>query len=134
MTETMENSDKQNSTLKACSLKVFIPALNFERSKAFYRDIGFETKWEYDGLAHIEVSGMGFLLQNFYVKEFAENLVMHLLVASADDWWCTINQVTKFKGYDISLSSPEDRPWGLRDFSFKDPSGVLWRVANEIRN
>ena len=32
----------------------------------------------------------GFLLQDFYVKEFAEHLQMHLLVKDVDDWWAQI--------------------------------------------
>lgn len=119
--------------LKAYSLKAFVPALDFERSKTFYHDIGFEIHREDSMMAHLETSGQGILLQNFYVKELAENLVMHLLVESADAWWDRINQAFKIKGYDTFLSRPQDKAWGLRDFSFKDPSGVMWRIANIIK-
>ena len=27
------------------------------------------------------------------------------------------------------LYDPEDQPWAMRDFTLFDPSGVLWRVA-----
>jgi len=131
MIERMENITKKHA-LKAYSLKAFVPALDFERSKAFYLDIGFKIRWEDAMLAHMETSRQGFLLQNFYVKELAENFVMHLMVESVDDWWKTINHVVELKKYNTHLSEPKDQIWGLRDFSFKDPSGVLWKVANEI--
>jgi uncharacterized glyoxalase superfamily protein PhnB len=27
---------------------------------------------------------------------------------------------------------PADRPWGMRDFVIVDPTGVLWRIAQNI--
>jgi uncharacterized glyoxalase superfamily protein PhnB len=27
---------------------------------------------------------------------------------------------------------PQDQPWAMRDFTLFDPSGVLWRVAQNI--
>ena len=40
---------------------------------------------------HDEHSKIGFLLQDHYVKEFTENLQLHLLVKDADAWWAQIN-------------------------------------------
>jgi uncharacterized glyoxalase superfamily protein PhnB len=33
--------------------------------------------------------------------------------------------------YGIRAEPPEDRPWKMRDFVLFDPSGVLWRIAQE---
>ena len=38
-------------------------------------------------LVAIEKGKAAFLLQNYYVKAFAENLQMHLLVNDVDAWW-----------------------------------------------
>lgn len=32
----------------------------------------------------------------------------------------------------VRAEPPEDRPWNLRDMILNDPSGVLWRIAQEI--
>jgi hypothetical protein len=118
--------------LKIIELKTFIPAKNFDFSTAFYTDIGFSTVWNNSQLALFDMNGFRFLLQRFYVKDFVENFVMHLLVSNADDWWTKLNEVASKKNYDIHLTSPEDREWGVRDFTFSDPSGVLWRVGNTL--
>ena len=33
------------------------------------------------------------------------------------------------RNYGIRLDAPEQRPWAMRDFVLSDPSGVLWRIA-----
>lgn len=118
--------------LKVIELKSFVPAKDFDLSIKFYNDIGFSTVWNNDQLALLDYNGFKFLLQNFYLKDFAENFVMHLLVNNADDWWHKINGIVLDKGYNIHLTSPENREWGLRDFIFSDLSGVMWRVGNLI--
>ncbi len=34
--------------------------------------------------------------------------------------------------YDVLTEPPEDRPWGIRDFVLGDPTGVLWRIGQNI--
>lgn len=54
-----------------------------------YQNIGFALCWSKGGLAllhyglHGVHGGPAFLLQNYYVKKFAENLPMHLLARLA---------------------------------------------------
>lgn len=43
-----------------------------------------------------------------------------------------LNEIISSEKYDIHLTAPEDREWGLRDFTFLDPSGILWIVENTI--
>lgn len=118
--------------LKIIELKTFIPSKNFDLSLKFYNDIGFSTVWNNNQMALLDMEGFKFLLQRFYTRDFAENFVMHLLVDSADDWWKKLNEIIPSEKYDIRLTTPEDREWGLRDFTFLDPSGILWRVGNTI--
>jgi len=82
--------------LVAIEVKAHLPARNFGVSKQFYQDIGFTLCWSNPGLAYLhygphgEHGRAGFLLQDYYVKEFAENLQMHLLVKDVDAWWAQI--------------------------------------------
>jgi catechol 2,3-dioxygenase-like lactoylglutathione lyase family enzyme len=60
--------------------KAFVPAKDFDLSKRFYQDLGFELAWSSDDLAYFRHGNSSFLLQNFYKKEHAANFMMHLLV------------------------------------------------------
>ncbi len=124
------------SELAAIELKAHLPAQNFEISKQFYQDIGFTLCWSNPGMAYLhygphgEHGKAGFLLQDFYVKEFAENLQMHLLVNDVDAWWERIKHVPD--KYGVGAEPPEDREWKMRDFVLFDPAGVLWRIAQSL--
>ena len=124
--------------LGAIELKAHLPARNFELSKRFYQDIGFTLCWSNAGLAYLhygshgEHGKIGFLLQDYYVKEFAENLQMHLLVKDVDAWWEQIQGKQIAEHYGVQIGSPVDRDWKMRDFTLLDPAGVLWRIAQNI--
>lgn len=74
-----------------------------------------------------------FLLQNFYKPEHAGNFMMHLLVADVAAWWRHVENAQLVAKYGVRAESPDDRPWGMRDFTIADPTGVLWRIAQNTR-
>ena len=116
---------------KVLDLKTFLPAKDFELSKRFYRDLGFQEKWGDDQVCELEIGAYRFLLQKFYVKEHAENYMMSLLVENADTWWEHIKSVGLIEKYNLSMAkAPELQPWGLRVLYLTDPSGVLWHIAD----
>jgi hypothetical protein len=120
------------NNLETIELKAFVPAKDFELSKQFYNDLGFNIRWSSDALACMEYGDSVFLLQNFYEEAHAKNFMMHLWVNDADSWWDHINKKQLLEKYDIKLGKPEDRPWGMRDLTLIDPSGVLWRIGHDI--
>ena len=112
-------------------LKVFVPAENYSVSKQFYLDLGFSMVWEGDQLACFQVGEFRFLLQNYYVKDWAGNFMMHLMVTDADVWWKHIQDIKLAEKYaDIMCKPPTLQPWGLRVLYLSDPSGVLWHIAD----
>lgn len=115
--------------LNAVEIKAFVPAKDFVLSKRFYQDIGFVLASEGGGVAYLHHQKLSFLLQDFYVKEFAENLMMHLLVEDVDAWWSKIKSADIASKYGVNVSSIEQQPWKMRDFVLADPSGVLWRIG-----
>ena len=117
------------SNLKTIELKAFVPAKDFALSKQFYQDIGFTLASDEDGIAYFHHENVSFLLQNFYVKELAENLMMHLLVEDVDAWWAKFNAAAIAKKYSVKLGEIKQQPWRMRDFTLHDPSGVLWYFA-----
>ena len=124
--------------LVAIELKAHLPARDFELSKQFYQDIGFTLCWSSEGLALLHYGPHGqnglpsFLLQNYYVKELAEHLQMHLLVKDVDAWWAQLQDRQIAQKYGVGIGAPEDREWKMRDFTLFDPCGVLWRIAEGI--
>jgi len=112
-------------------LKTFVPAKDSSISRHFYSDLGFKQNWANDQIAEFQIGDFRFLLQNFYVKEYASNFMMQLMVENADRWWKHINDINlpeKYPG--IMAKPPAMQPWGLRVLYLSDPSGVLWHIAD----
>ena len=61
----------------------FLPAKDFERSKAFYEALGFEKLLDGD-VAIFRMGSSGFILQRGYQREWAENFMMQLMVDDLD--------------------------------------------------
>jgi uncharacterized glyoxalase superfamily protein PhnB len=120
--------------LAIVEIKAYVPARDFERSKQFYQDLGFTMPWSSDALAYFRHGDSLFLLQNFYVKEHADNFMMHMLVKDADAWWQHIQTRGIAAKYGIRVDPPEDRDWGIRDLILVDPTGVLWRIGHNIED
>ena len=120
------------TSLRCLEIKAFVPARDFERSLAFYRDLGFAAEVMSDDMAYLSVGHCSFLLQRFYVAEHADNFMMHMLVEDADAWWRRVVEQDIAARYEVRALPPEDRPWGLRDLVLNDPTGVLWRIGHEI--
>ena len=113
-------------------IKAFVPSLDFERSKQFYRDIGFTMASEGGGVAYFHYAHVSFLLQNFYQKELADNLMMHLLVKHVDSWHQHLREADIVGKYGVRLTEPQVQTWRMRDFILSDPAGVLWRIGENI--
>ena len=58
--------------------------------------------------------------------------MMHLLVADVDAWWEHIQQRDLVAKYGVKIWPIETQPWKMRDFCITDPSGVLWRIGQNV--
>lgn len=107
----------------------FVPAKDFEVSKAFYRALGFEVLLD----GQVCIFGIGasaFILQNYFQKDWAENFMMQLMVDDLDPWWEHIQALDLPGRFGVQPPKPPAlQPWGLRVAYVYDPSGVLWHVA-----
>jgi hypothetical protein len=130
MTSEAANTNKLEKSVRA--LKVFVPARDFEVSKRFYADLGFEIKPLDPNLAMVSLGNQSFLLQNYYVAEWAGNFMIHLLVTDLDAWWSRIARLDLPTQYGVSEPKPPKlEAWGLRTAYVIDPAGVLWHIAEE---
>ncbi|WP_148717261.1 VOC family protein [Chitinolyticbacter meiyuanensis] len=114
----------------AIEIKAFVPARDFALSRRFYSALGFQECWASDDLAYFTYGTCSFLLQRFYVAEHADNFMMHLLVDNADAWWQQVEPIAAEFG--LRTVPPQDQPWGMRDFVVIDPTGVLWRIGQNL--
>jgi hypothetical protein len=115
--------------LCASEIKAFVPARDHALSKRFYEAIGFETLWTAEGLCCMANGPARFLLQDFHVEQHTANFMMHLLVDDLDTWSQRLGDERIAERFGVAIGAPEMRPWGVRDFTLFDPSGVLWRIA-----
>jgi hypothetical protein len=120
------------SNMTIAEIKAFVPARDFALSKQFYRDLGFEIPWSGDDLAYVRHGDASFLLQNFYQPEHAGNFIMHMLVEDVQSWWEYVEGNGLAAKYGVELQPPRDQPWRIRDFIIVDPTGVLWRIGQNI--
>lgn len=115
-------------------LRTFVPSKDLATSRQFYQDLGFNIAWEENDLVCFRL-GDGdpapeFLLQRHYVKDWADNFMMHILVEDLDAWWIHLESLKLPERYEgVRLKAPEDYPWGLREVHLIDPAGVLWHIA-----
>lgn len=118
--------------METVEIKAFVPARDFELSKRFYTDLGFAIPWSSDDLAYLHAGNTSFLLQKFYVMEHAENFMMHMLVTDVESWWRHVQTEKLAQRYGVRAEAPADRPWRIRDFVLFDPTGVLWRIGQNV--
>lgn len=111
-------------------VKAFIPARNFALSMEFYEALGFTRASVFEDIAYFHCGESSFLLQDFFVPEHAANFQMHLLVENVDAWHEKAKAVAE--RFNVKVGKPENQPWAMRDFTLLDPSGVLWRIAQNI--
>jgi catechol 2,3-dioxygenase-like lactoylglutathione lyase family enzyme len=118
--------------LGAVEIKAFVPARDFALSTRFYQALGFTLASSGGGVAYFHHGDCSFLLQDFFVAELASNFVMHLLVENVDDWHAHVRSQRIAEQFGVVLGEPQDQPWAMRDFTLADPSGVLWRIAQNL--
>ena len=121
-------SDTRDLVRTVEAMRPIIPAKNFELSKRFYIDLGFQPNMLTGGLAEMSLGIFSFILQNYYVRDWAVNTVMHMRVSDVTLWWNHIVALDLPARYGVKTKTPQLEDWGLVA-GVIDPSGVLWRIA-----
>ncbi len=118
---------------KAISIRPFIGAENFELSRSFYRDLGFEEIVLFHNMSYFKTQGLGFYLQDAYVKDWIDNTMVFLEVDDVGRYWnelLALDLATKYKN--VKLTPVKEYAWG-RECFLHDPSGILWHVGEFTR-
>jgi hypothetical protein len=115
---------------EAKSIRAFVGAINFEESRNFYKDLGFEESVISPGLSYFEITGkLGFYLQNAYVKDWVDNTMLFLEVNNVDEYWLELQNLGLSQKYEkVRLTPIKVLDWGKECF-LHDPSGILWHFG-----
>jgi hypothetical protein len=116
--------------LHAQELRTFLPARDFALSKAFYTALGCALEWSDDDLALFRLGGARFYLQRYYVKDWADNCMLHVGVQDAAQCHADVAQLIgtgRFPG--ARVAAPKHEPYGACVTYVWDPSGVLLHLA-----
>ena len=106
-------------------LVIYVPAKDFETSKSFYRDLGFELSEGWGGTFDCRLGNAVFRLQNYYVKDWAENFMMKLDVESVDEWFEHVKPVLDGKKYGDARYAEPEMVGDTKIMHVVDPCGVL---------
>ncbi|ANE53557.1 glyoxalase [Flavisolibacter tropicus] len=111
------------------SIRTFIGAKDFEISRSFYRDLGFEEGIISEKMSLFTIKGLSFYLQDYYVKDWIDNSMILLEVDDVNSYWSFLQQLELNKKYpEIKLIPIQEHEWG-KECLLIDPSGVLWHFA-----
>ena len=106
-------------------LKVYIPAKDFELSKRFYSALGFTMTPGWGGTADFELGGHRFRLQDYYVKDWADNCMMVMGVDDVEAWCRHAQGVVGSGNYAGARVAPPESVDDSRVLHVWDPTGVL---------
>jgi catechol 2,3-dioxygenase-like lactoylglutathione lyase family enzyme len=114
---------------KAVSIRPFIGAKDFELSRKFYQDLGFQEIVLEHNFSYFKMEGIGFYLQDYYIKDWIDNSMIFMEVDSVERYYqelLALNLPSKYEG--VRLISIKTNDWGKECF-LHDPSGILWHFG-----
>ncbi len=119
------------SHLKVSDLRPFIPARDFKQSRAFYAGLGWETRDVGPGLALVTLADQQhFYIQDYYLKEMAENSMLHVTVEDAQAWFEHVSSVLGENDFpEARVQPPKPQPYGAIVTFVHDPTGVLLHLC-----
>ena len=114
---------------KARSIRPFVGAKDFQLSRNFYKDLGFQESILGHNMSLFKTENIGFYLQDAYVRDWIDNTMIFLEVDDVGRYWkelLALDLTTKYK--DVKLTPIREYDWG-RECFLHDPSGILWHFG-----
>ncbi len=121
------NHEDMNHNIK--SVRPFIGAKNYNLSRQFYSDFGFEEiKIPYK-MSFFKSGDFGFYLQDAYVKDWVNNSMIFLEVENVEEHLIHIKKLNLTSKYEnVKISEIHYNDWG-NEYFIHDPSGILWHIG-----
>jgi catechol 2,3-dioxygenase-like lactoylglutathione lyase family enzyme len=114
----------------AKSIRAFIGAKDFGKSRQFYKDLGFEESPIFKTMSYFRVTDkLGFYLQDAYVEDWINNSMIFLEVDDVNRYLKELQDLGLTHKYDnVKLTAIREESWGKECF-LHDPSGILWHFG-----
>lgn len=114
---------------KAKSIRPFIGAKDYDLSRNFYLDLGFHEIILSADMSYFNSDGLGFYLQNAYVKDWIDNTMVFMEVENVTRFWNELIALELTSKYEnVKLIPIRELDWGKECFVI-DPSGILWHFG-----
>lgn len=114
---------------KGKSIRPFIGSKNFGISRQFYKDLGFRESILANNLSYFESTGLGFYLQDAYVKDWIDNTMVFMEVDDVHRFWSELTALDLTSAYEhVRIVPVRHMDWGSECF-LHDPSGILWHFG-----
>lgn len=114
---------------KAKSIRPFIGCKNFDLSRNFYRDLGFEESVLSNNMSYFKTGELGFYLQDAYVQDWIDNSMIFLEVDDVSRYFKELMDLDLPARYEgVRLIPIRIHAWGKECF-LHDPSGILWHFG-----
>lgn len=113
----------------ARSIRPFIGSKDFNQSRSFYRDLGFEESVIDQNMSVFYWGNLSFYLQNYYAKDWVDNTMVFMEVEDVAAFWEYLKGLgleARYPG--VRLVPPRILDWGSECF-VHDPAGVLWHFG-----
>jgi len=113
----------------AKSLRPFIGSKDFDLSRGFYRDLGFEERVISPDMSLFMTGSMSFYLQDAYVKDWIDNTMLFLEIDDVNRFWndlVALDLPSRYPG--VRLTPIRHMDWGKECF-VHDPCGILWHFG-----
>jgi hypothetical protein len=117
--------------MKFISLEPFVPSgSNFEGSKQFFMELGFNVSWDACDYIGLERDGCKFILQKYVNKDFAENFMVSVAVTNVDEFRKEVIEKQLPQKFGIRIGEASDMPYG-REVNIIDLAGVCWHFVQQ---
>ena len=111
-----------------------LPVHDLRGARAFYESLGFKSG--YGGAGDYDILRRGNLVihleRRVDLVPATNRTSCYWRVGDADALYGDFAALALPREGEPSLGEPADEPWGMREFTLKDPAGNLIRVGHEL--
>ena len=112
--------------MKFLSLEPFVPSgTNFEGSKQFFQELGFEINWDAGDYVGFEKDGCKFILQKYDKADFAENYMVSVRVSNVEEFRNSVIEKGLPEKFGIRIGKVNQQAYG-KEVVIIDIAGVCW--------